>query len=99
MGSMFGATTLSGSVVYGSQRSAYSFTIRIGNFGVQDSTYLPGSETGLSGDKRPLHAFHHPRFPSHADFAKTASQRNSKSARVLRMLLTACNLTQRASNR
>ncbi len=43
---MFGATTLSGSVVYGSQRSAYSFTIWIGNFGVQDSTYLPGSETG-----------------------------------------------------
>ena len=35
-------TTLSGSVVYGSQRSAYSFTIWIGNFGVQDSTYLPG---------------------------------------------------------
>jgi hypothetical protein len=48
---MFGATTLSGSVVYGSQRSAYSFTIRIGNFGVQDSTYLPGSETGLSATK------------------------------------------------
>ena len=45
VGSMFGATTLSGSVVYGSQRSAYSFTIWIGNFGVQDSTYLPGWET------------------------------------------------------
>jgi hypothetical protein len=94
VGSMFGATTLSGSVVYGSQRSAYSFTIWIGTFGVQDSTYLPSH----FGDKRSLHAFHHPRFPSHADFAKTASQRNSKSARALRMLLTACNLPQRASS-
>ena len=42
---MFGATRLSGSVLYGSQRSVCSFTIGFGNFGVQDSTYLPGWET------------------------------------------------------
>ena len=38
---MFGATTLSGSVVYGSQRSECSFIIWFGNFAVQDSMYDP----------------------------------------------------------
>jgi hypothetical protein len=40
---MFRATALSGSVVYGSQRSACSFTIWFGNFEVQDSMYYPRS--------------------------------------------------------
>jgi hypothetical protein len=38
---MFRATTLSGFVVYGSQRSECSFIIWFGNFAVQDSMYYP----------------------------------------------------------
>ena len=99
VGSMFGATRLSGSVVHGSQRSAGIFTIWFGNFGVQDSTYSSGWETVPSRRQiAPRPSFHRLCVPSHADFVKTASQRNSKSARALRMLLTACNLPQRASS-
>ena len=43
VGSMFDTTTLSGSVVYGSQRSWCSFVIWFGNFAVQDSMYYPRS--------------------------------------------------------
>jgi hypothetical protein len=61
---MFRATTLSGSVVDGSRRSVCSFTIWIGNFAVQDSMYFsPAGKPSRFGDKMPLHAFHHPRFP------------------------------------
>jgi hypothetical protein len=68
-------------------------------FWVQDSTYLSGWETVPSRRPiAPLPSFHRLCVPSHADFVKTASQRNSKSARALRMLLTACNLPQRASS-
>jgi len=68
---MFGATRLSGSVLYGSQRSVCSFTIGFGNFGVQDSTYLPGWETvPFSATKAHPPSFHHLCFPSHADFMK-----------------------------
>ena len=38
---MFRATALSGFVVCGSQRSACSFTMWLGNFGIQDFLYRP----------------------------------------------------------
>ena len=51
VGSMFGATRLSGSVVHGSQRSACIFTIWFGNFGYRIPRIDPPGKPSRLGDQ------------------------------------------------
>lgn len=69
---MFGTTMLNASVVYGSQTSACSFSIRFGSFAYRISCTTRLANTPSRRQIAPLNPFSSSAIPSYAEFVKIA---------------------------